>query len=121
MLRVSLEIEGYEVADAPDGKTALERAAARRPELLILDYVLPDTDGLQLLAEIRARLGAPELPAIVVTGMVSRLEELRARAGANTELVAKPIEPSAPARDRPRATRARRGAGERTPDPDRRR
>jgi len=94
MLRVALELEGYQVVDAPDGKTALELAATRRPDLLILDYVLPDVDGMQLLAEFRSKAGAPELPAILITGMVSRLEELRARGGTSTQILAKPVEPS---------------------------
>ncbi len=94
-LRVALELEGYDVADSSDGKTALTLVSARRPDLLILDYVLPDTDGLQLLADIRRQAGAPELPAILITGMISRLEEFRAREGRATYFVGKPIEPSA--------------------------
>jgi CheY-like chemotaxis protein len=73
---------------------ALELTASRRPELLVVEYLLPDMDGLQLLAEVRRRRAAPELPAIVVTGMVSRLEELRAHGGTSTEFLAKPVEPS---------------------------
>ncbi|HEY8148204.1 MAG TPA: PAS domain S-box protein [Vicinamibacteria bacterium] len=94
MLRVTLETEGYDVLDASDGKTALELAAARRPDLLILDHVLPDMDGLQLLAEVRSKVGAAEVPAIVVTGLVSRLGELRAQAGGSTNVLAKPVAPS---------------------------
>jgi hypothetical protein len=94
MLRMTLELEGYDVVDSPDGKTALELAAVRRPDLLILDYVLPDMDGLQLLAEVRSKVGAPEVPAIIVTGMAACLEELDARSGASTQIMAKPVEPS---------------------------
>jgi PAS domain S-box-containing protein len=94
MLRFALEIEGYYVVDAANGRTALEASAARRPDLLILDYMLPDTDGFLLLAEVRLRTATPKLPAIVITGMVSRLEELRAGSGASVHLLAKPVEPS---------------------------
>jgi two-component system, cell cycle sensor histidine kinase and response regulator CckA len=94
MLRVNLEIGGYDVMDSPDGKTALELAAARRPDLLILDHVLPDMDGLQLLDEVRVKAGRPEVPAIVLTGMVSRLSELRARSVGSTHVLPKPVEPS---------------------------
>jgi len=94
MLRVTLELEGYEVVDSPDGTTALELAATRRPDLLILDYVLPDMDALELLADLRFKGGPPDLPAIVITGMVSRLEELRARSSGSTQVLAKPVEPS---------------------------
>jgi two-component system cell cycle sensor histidine kinase/response regulator CckA len=94
MLCVALEIEGYDVVNAGDGKAALLLAAARRPDLLVLDFVLPDMDGVQLLAEIRALLQAPEVPAVIVTGMVSRLEELRAQTGGFTHFLPKPVEPS---------------------------
>jgi two-component system, cell cycle sensor histidine kinase and response regulator CckA len=93
MVRYSLEVEGFEVVDVEDGRSAVEAARARRFDLVILDYVLPDIDGLEALAEIR-RTGAPELPAIVVTGMVSRLEELRGRTDASVQFLAKPVEPS---------------------------
>jgi len=94
MLRVSLESEGYDVAEAGDARSALAVAAARRPALLILDYVLPDMDGLELLAEIRRRARSPELPALVVTGMLSHLEDLRTKNSEFTQFLPKPIEPS---------------------------
>ena len=94
MMRFALEAEGYDVVDAADGRAALEMSATRRPDLLVLDYALPDMDGLQLLEEVRRKAAVPELPAIVVTGMVSRLEELRARGGAYTQFLAKPVAPS---------------------------
>jgi two-component system cell cycle sensor histidine kinase/response regulator CckA len=94
MLRVALESEGYRVADAGDGRAARAAAAARRPDVIVVDYVLPDVDGVQLLADIRRDLAAPELPAIVVTGMVSSLEALRAQGTASTQFLPKPVEPS---------------------------
>ena len=94
MLRFALESEGYEVVDVADGRGALAAAATRRLDLLVLDYVLPDMDGLRLLAEVRRRINTPELPAIVVTGMVSRLGEMRAQGDVFTQFLGKPLEPS---------------------------
>src|SRR5438093_26854 len=94
MLRVTLESEGYEVSEAGDGRSALDLTAARRPDLVVLDFVLPDMDGLALLAELRRRTAAPELPALLVTGMVTRLDELRMKGGAFVQVLPKPIEPS---------------------------
>jgi PAS domain S-box-containing protein len=93
--RAVLEIEGYDVVDASNGRAALELAAARRPDIAILDDVLSDMDGLQLLAEVRRNASAPELPAIVITNLGSRrrLEELRARTDASTHVLGKPVEP----------------------------
>jgi two-component system, cell cycle sensor histidine kinase and response regulator CckA len=94
MVRVALESEGYRVVEADDGRSALAVAAERRPDLLVLDYVLPDTDGLRLLEELRLQAGCESLPALLVTGMVSRLAELRAKADDFTQFLPKPIEPS---------------------------
>jgi PAS domain S-box-containing protein len=94
MLRLALESDGHRVLEAADGRTALEAVARRRPDVLVLDYILPDTDGLALLAEIRSRAGAAELPAIVVSGLVARLEALRTLAGPGTQFLTKPVEPS---------------------------
>jgi two-component system cell cycle sensor histidine kinase/response regulator CckA len=93
MLRFALDSEGYDVIDAADGQSALEACAARAPDVVVLDYVLPDMNGLQLLGAIRKQ-AAREVPAIMVTGMVSRLAELRRRGGVATQFVAKPVEPS---------------------------
>src|ERR687887_1974506 len=94
MIRYALETEGYDVVDAGSGQSALDAAGARRPDLLILDYVLPDSDGLALLADVRRLTQIPGLPAIVITGMVSRLDELREASDASTQFLAKPVEPS---------------------------
>jgi PAS domain S-box-containing protein len=91
MMRFALEAEGYAVLEAGAGAAALQIAAENRPDLLLLDYVLPDMDGLRLLAEVR-RQAARQIPAVVVTGMVSRLEEMRNGNGAFTQFLAKPVE-----------------------------
>jgi two-component system cell cycle sensor histidine kinase/response regulator CckA len=94
MLRVALEAEGYEVAEAEDGRSALQAATARRPAFAILDDVLRDTDGRTLLAEIRKRTDRKDLPALVVTSLLSRLEEFRSQSGWDVQYLPKPVEPS---------------------------
>jgi two-component system, cell cycle sensor histidine kinase and response regulator CckA len=94
MMRVALESAGYRVLEAGDGRSALAASAGERPDLVVLDYVLPDADGMQLLEDLRRQPGGAALPALLVTGMVSRLGELRSRAGELTQLLPKPIEPS---------------------------
>jgi len=64
LLRVGLSSQGYEVLEAPNGKTALE-LLAKKPALVILDLGLPDIDGLDLLRTIRHR--QEDLPIVVLS------------------------------------------------------
>ncbi len=54
MLRRRLEDEGYEVATAVDGKTTLEALRAERPDVLLLDAMMPGMSGIEALRELRA-------------------------------------------------------------------
>jgi two-component system, cell cycle sensor histidine kinase and response regulator CckA len=94
MMRFALESEGFAVREAGDGQTALRLAAQHPPDLVLQDYVLPDMDGQQLMEGLRKLPGTAHAPVLVVTGMVSQLEELRRQALPNTTFLAKPIEPS---------------------------
>jgi PAS domain S-box-containing protein len=94
MLCYALQSDGYDAPEAGDGRGALEAAAERHPDLLVLDYMLPDMNGLELLDQVRRQSARPDLPAIVVTGMMSRLEEFRASSGLSTQFMVKPVEPS---------------------------
>ncbi len=58
---------GVEVETALTGAEALELVTDWRPELLVVDLHLPDTDGYALLHQLRSALGQPALPAILCT------------------------------------------------------
>jgi two-component system KDP operon response regulator KdpE len=60
-LRITLHAAGYDVLTAPDGRTALTRAAEDHPELVILDLGLPDLDGTDVLAGLRPWFTGPVL------------------------------------------------------------
>jgi two-component system, OmpR family, KDP operon response regulator KdpE len=53
LLRTGLSTQGYEILEAPNGRTALERLGQCKPDLIILDLGLPDMSGLDLLRRIR--------------------------------------------------------------------
>jgi CheY-like chemotaxis protein len=68
MLADILEDEGHEVVTASHGVAALERIRARRPALVITDFMMPVMTGLELAQAIRADQDLADLPIILVSG-----------------------------------------------------
>jgi two-component system response regulator MprA len=64
-LERSLRFEGYEVATAPDGVVALEIIARDRPDIVVLDVMMPRMDGLEACRQLRAR--GDDLPVLMLT------------------------------------------------------
>jgi CheY-like chemotaxis protein len=72
-----LRARGYQVYKAPDGQTALRIAAEHRPDLMILDYELPEMDGLQVIAAIRRDPGLRGIPVLLTTASRIGVEDIR--------------------------------------------
>jgi len=64
-LRATLEFEGHRVEVAPDGATGTRLMRESEPDLIVLDLMLPDTDGLTLLAQLRNEGG--RVPVLILT------------------------------------------------------
>jgi two-component system KDP operon response regulator KdpE len=86
-LRLALDSSGYEVVDAAGGKDALDAVAAGAPDLIVLDWQLPDMDGVQTCRALRAH---SDVPVIMVTGNRSNPKDVALNAGAN-DYLAKPF------------------------------
>jgi PAS domain S-box-containing protein len=67
MLRRILSKEGWLVSEAEHGRVALERVAENRPELILLDLMMPEMDGFQFIEELRKQEAWRSIPIIVVT------------------------------------------------------
>lgn len=91
LLQYNLEKDGYQVAGLRTGKGAVEMCRRERPDLILLDIMLPDTDGLDICRELRAR---PELSAAPIIFLTARASEsdriLGLELGAN-DYVVKPF------------------------------
>jgi len=86
----SLQGKGFEVIEAADGQQALARVLDSAPDLILLDAMLPDMDGLGVYRLLKADSRANFMPVIFVmarTDIPSRLKQL----GLNVDCMAKPV------------------------------
>src|SRR3954453_7030685 len=77
MLRYNLEKQGYRVEEAADGQEALIRIAETQPDLVLLDWMLPQMSGLEVCRQIRRRSGTRDLPVIMVTARADEQDAVR--------------------------------------------
>jgi signal transduction histidine kinase/DNA-binding response OmpR family regulator len=75
MLRRTLVKDGWMVIEAANGREALERLAERRPELILLDLMMPEMDGFAFIEELRHDDAWPSIPIVVVTAKDLTLED----------------------------------------------
>jgi DNA-binding response OmpR family regulator len=86
-----LERDGLAVVLAGDGAAALRHLRDEQPDLLILDRMLPDADGLGILRELRRQPGTLYLPVIVLTGRKSHGDVLDGWMGGASLYLTKPF------------------------------
>ncbi len=67
MFRRTLEKEGWKVAEAANGRLALESIAAEIPAMILLDLMMPELDGFGFMQELRQRPACAQVPVIVIT------------------------------------------------------
>ena len=68
ILRRILEKQGWAVTEADSGRTALEKLEIARPHLILLDLMLPDMDGFELIGELRKSHSRDPIPIVAITG-----------------------------------------------------
>jgi len=67
MYRMKFEVEGFVVETAEDGKVGIEMVEKFKPDILLLDLMMPEMNGDEALAEIRKSDWGKELPVIILT------------------------------------------------------
>jgi two-component system alkaline phosphatase synthesis response regulator PhoP len=93
-----LESKGYELVKAYGGVEGLKKAKAERPDLIILDVMMPDKDGYEVCKELKANEKYRSIPILLLTAVVSNIPTSRytQQMGMETEaddFVDKPVEP----------------------------
>jgi DNA-binding response OmpR family regulator len=94
MCRVNLQLEGYEVLEAADGDAGLVMVRLERPDLILLDVMMPGLDGWQFMKEIKADDELAEIPIVLLTARVQREDEIRGWLSGAADYLPKPFNPS---------------------------
>lgn len=90
VMRISLEASGFDTSLAADGVTALRRIEVEKPDVVLLDVMLPVMDGWAVLAEMHGRADSP--PVIVCTAKRSPRDVTKAQELGAAEFVTKPFD-----------------------------
>ena len=91
LLRYNLEKDGYRVGVALDGDEALIMVEERQPDLLLLDWMLPKTPGIEVCRRIRSRSNVRNLPIIMLTAKDAEGERIRGLDTGADDYITKPF------------------------------
>jgi two-component system, OmpR family, KDP operon response regulator KdpE len=83
-----LSSRGYRVEEAADGRTALQRWEQRRPDVILLDLGLPDTDGIRIIGRVRREANTP---IVILSGRYDEHEKVAALERGADDYVTKPF------------------------------
>jgi putative two-component system response regulator len=91
-LEVLLRREGFEVRDASDGQAALAECAAFRPDLILLDIVMPGIDGFEVCRRIKATPETRLTPVVLITGLSETEDRIKGINAGADDFLSKPID-----------------------------
>jgi len=87
LAQLKLESSGYEVITAEDGKEGLKKAKSEKPDLIILDVVMPEMNGYQVCRLLKNDAQYKKIPIILFTGKVQdKFEIVGSKVGANATI-----------------------------------
>ncbi len=92
-MRYNLEQEGFTVLDAADGEQALALARKQRPQLVILDLMLPGMNGLEVCRVLRADERTAKLPMVMLTARAAEVDKVLGLEIGADDYVTKPFSP----------------------------
>jgi DNA-binding response OmpR family regulator len=93
LCRVNLEAEGMEVLEAADGPTGLEKARAERPDVVLLDVMMPGLDGWRVAEELLDDERTAAIPIVFLTARAELRDRARGIDLGGVDYVTKPFNP----------------------------
>ncbi|MFC4352408.1 phosphate regulon transcriptional regulator PhoB [Fodinicurvata halophila] len=94
LLRYNLEREGFRLLEARDGEEALVLAQEEKPDLILLDWMLPLVSGLQVCRQLRRDRETREIPIILLTARGEETDKVRGLESGADDYITKPFSPA---------------------------
>jgi len=92
LLEAKLTLEYYDVVTACDGVTALARAAADQPDIILLDVMMPGMDGFETCRRLKADPATRHIPVVLVTALDGREDRIRGLEAGADDFITKPLD-----------------------------
>ncbi len=93
MIAFGLRRAGFEVREAADARAARAEVANRRPDMLLVDWMLPDTSGLEFTRALKRDRETRELPVILLTARAEEADKVAGLEGGADDYITKPFSP----------------------------
>ena len=93
MIAFGLKRAGYEVCEAADCRTARAQIVDARPDLMLVDWMLPDMSGLELIRALKKSRDSEEIPSIMLTARVEEHDKIAGLEGGADDYITKPFSP----------------------------
>lgn len=93
-IEVNLSLEGYEVHLAADGAEALDAVFKLEPDLVVLDWLMPRKDGLEVCRELRSDARTADVPVVLLTAKSQADDKVEGLTSGADDYIVKPFEPS---------------------------
>ncbi len=94
-VRVNLEAEGYSVREAGSAEEGLAVLGEQSPDLILLDVMMPQVDGWEMLRQVQEHAGVGAIPVIMFSGKVDEQAAVEARERGARGFIGKPFDPRA--------------------------
>lgn len=87
----SLKNAGHQTVEFPDGRSFYKELAEKKPDLILLDIMLPDGDGLSILRKIREKRETKRIPVIMVTAKTTEIDKVKGLDNGADDYMTKPF------------------------------
>ena len=93
LLTLNLEIEGYDVVAATNGREAIEAVSEHDPDLVVCDVMMPVMNGLEVVARLKKDAATKDLPIVLLSAKAQELDISHGKTAGADEYITKPFDP----------------------------